>query len=69
MNTLIVIGYTGTKRAYLNVDEDTAIERYLESEGMIYSAEDRFEEERRAHKQMKMFTFDDEFNVYDAWGD
>ena len=32
-NRLVIIGWMGTKRAYLNVERDEAIRRYCESEG------------------------------------
>ena len=32
MNKIISIGYMGCKQCYLNIDEETAIARYCESE-------------------------------------
>ncbi len=49
---LIMIGYLGGFNAYLDVDKDEAIRRYLlENEEVI---------------NIKEFEFDDEFMVYDA---
>ena len=55
-NHLIIIGFPGTKRAYLNVPIDEAVRRYTASEGQ--APETGWIDE---------FDFDDEFTVYDAW--
>lgn len=57
-NRLVVIGWMGVKRAYLNVPKEEAIARYKRSDGIEESDElecDVFE-----------FEFEDEFSVYDA---
>lgn len=56
-HTLIVIGWIGDKRAYLDVTREEAIRRFTESEE-VAPKDDEIGE----------FTFTDEFNVYDAWG-
>ena len=62
-NTLVVIGYMGVKRAYLNMSEEDALQRHLESEwpeGWDASTEED------ARSRMKSFEFSDCFSVYDA---
>lgn len=56
-NTLTVIGWMGTKRAYLNLSREEAIARWVASEG----------EAEPADGLIDIFEFDDEFAVYDAW--
>jgi hypothetical protein len=60
MHTLIVIGYLGIKRAYLDIPMHEAIRRYGESES-IADLED-------SQLSIKEFEFKDEFGVYDAYG-
>ena len=55
-HTLIVIGWTGVQRAYLDVPREEAIARYTKSE--CETPEDG---------QIEQFEFDDEFGVYSAW--
>lgn len=57
-NTLVVIGYTGIRRAYLNVPVEEAERRYREAEDL--EPEDKL-------PYLHVFEFEDEFNVYDAW--
>jgi hypothetical protein len=54
-NRLVVIGYSGSKRAYLNVSRSEAIRRYLASEEFPPS-DDMIQE----------FEFVDEFWVHSA---
>ena len=54
-HTLVLIGWLGTKRAYLDIPREEAIRRYKESDGDI--DEEHIEE----------FTFTDEFGTYAAW--
>ena len=61
-NKLIVIGYIGVKKCYLNVDMDEAIERYCKSE-CITRVE--FEEFNTSTHE---YAFEDEFEAYDVWG-
>lgn len=65
MHTLIVIGYTGISRAYLDIPEEEAIRRYCESED---TPRESFNIEReKVSGFMDTFTFTDEFCVYSAW--
>ncbi len=54
-HTLVLIGYTGGKQAYLDVPRDEAIRRHQASG---WSFEPSLLDE---------FEFTDEFSVYDAW--
>ena len=58
MNTLVVIGWTGCKKCYLNISREEAIERYKE--------EDDFAEYLDIG-DIEVFNFDDEFGAYDVW--
>ena len=58
MNTLIVIGWLGVRRAYLNVSREEAIRRYMEAEG---------EEDPPPPERITEFSFEDEFGCYDAY--
>ena len=68
MNKLIVIGYLGSKTAYLNVSKEEAIRRYCENQWDPYSnktIEELVDEfDMRLYREFK---FEDTFNVYDAW--
>lgn len=59
MNKIIEIGYIGSKRCYLNVDEQEAIIRYCESENINISDFDL---------DVNILEFDDEFKAYDIFG-
>lgn len=59
-NTLTIIGFLGIRRAYLNISEAVAIERYKKSERLP-------DDEDMAQYKVETFEFDDEFSVYDAW--
>ena len=59
MNTLIVIGWLGARKAYLNLSEEEALKRYCAAEGCT-------EAEAKEAGFFK-FEFEDEFNVYDAY--
>lgn len=59
-NSLVVIGWMGTRTAYLNVDRQVAIMRYLRE-----NPEDAGNIDREGFVQE--FAFDDEFCTYDAW--
>lgn len=58
MNTLIVIGWLGCKRCYLNIPQEEAIERYIKDEDSNLEF---------VLKHIDTFTFDDEFCAYDAY--
>ena len=60
-HTLTVIGWMGTKRAYLDVTEEEAIRRYCETEGTDP------EMLKSDGLKAETFPFVDEFCVYDAW--
>lgn len=60
-NKLIVIGYLGIKKAYLNISREDAIKRYTDQEGLDMEYESRLIDE------VQEFEFNDEFGVYDAW--
>jgi hypothetical protein len=62
-NTLVVIGYMGVKRAYLNMSEEDALQRHLESEWPEGWDEAT---EADARSRMTSFEFADSFCVYDA---
>lgn len=62
-NTLIIIGYTGIMKAYLNVSRDEAIKRYNVSEGI------KENEPLERALRIEEFSFTDEFSVYSAWKD
>lgn len=57
MNTLIIIGYAGARRCYLNITLDEAKQRYLKSSGEVRISDDRIE----------IISFKDEFAAYDIW--
>lgn len=56
LNHLIVIGYMGIKRCYLNISLEEARDRYFQSEGDVPSFE-----------LIDEFDFEDEFCAYDAY--
>lgn len=56
MHTLIVIGYMGIKRCYLDITLDEAKRRFTEKEEELPSDEYIFQ-----------FDFKDEFECYDVW--
>jgi hypothetical protein len=59
-HTLIVIGYRGVRRAYLDIPRDEAITRFRKSADWKWNdLPDRLISE---------IHFLDEFGVYDAWG-
>lgn len=62
-NTLVVIGYMGIKRAYLNMSEEDALQAHLESE-WSEGWDEAIEAETR--ERMTSFEFTDRFSVYDA---
>lgn len=56
MNKIIVIGYLGIKRCYLNITKEEALKRYIDENGHDFEVED-----------IEEFEFKDEFSVYDIW--
>jgi hypothetical protein len=63
-NKIIVIGYLGIRKCYLNVPEEIAIARYCESEELT-----REEFDKDIGLNMQTIEFDDEFGCYDVWED
>jgi hypothetical protein len=57
-NTLHVIGWTGIKRAYLNISFDEAKSRWIKENN----------EEDWKEVPIESFEFETVFGVYDAWG-
>jgi len=53
-NKLIVVGFTGAYRCYLNVTHEEAVKRYTLSEGV-------------APAEVNEIEFDDEFRAYDIY--
>lgn len=62
MNKLISIGYVGIKKCYLNIDNDTAVERYCKSENI--SSDDFINDE---YLSINTIEFVDEFGAYDVY--
>lgn len=61
MNTLIIIGWTGEKTAYLNISPEAALERFLADNE--YLANDI----EYVRGSIQKIEFEDSFHVYDAW--
>lgn len=61
MNTLVIIGYIGSKSCYLNVPKEEALKRYCKEQNI-----DLEEMDERAFI-ITMFQFEDEFQAYDVW--
>ena len=59
-HTLIVIGFMGMKRAYLDIAMDEAQRRFLQAEGYTQN-------ELVVHSMINIVEFEDEFGVYDVW--
>lgn len=59
-HTLIVIGATGSKRAYLDIPMEQAVARFL---AWLGSPDDGYLDD------IKIIEFTDEFSVYDASAD
>jgi hypothetical protein len=62
-HTLIVIGWRGVRRAYLDIPKEEALARWRRHEGFSQHSN---EPEPRLVSEIH---FLDEFGVYDAWGD
>lgn len=65
-NKLITIGWTGTKRCYLNVPREEAVRRFVKSEMYGYETTEEIAL-TTAESLVEEFEFDDEFGAYDAW--
>ncbi len=62
-NKIISIGYTGSKRCYLNISEDEAKRRYCISENMSEEVFDNV----MIDGYFTVTEFDEEFSAYDIW--
>jgi len=60
-NRAIIIGWIGSKRCYINISKEEAIERYKNTDGFTVGYDDE------ALGDTREIEFDDEFGVYDAW--
>ena len=60
-NSLVTIGFIGSRNCYLNVDLEDAIERYIKDEDIT---EDEFYEYETPFEE---FEFEDEFTAYEIW--
>ena len=63
-HTLVVIGDLGIKRAYLDITESDALERFLKTENISENDEEQVAYYRATTRS---FEFESEFSVYDAW--
>jgi hypothetical protein len=63
-NKIIVIGYMGIRKCYLNLSEEDAIVRYCKSEKLT---REEFDEDTGLN--MQTIEFNDEFGAYDIWED
>lgn len=70
-NKLVVVGWLGVKKCYLNVPREEAIDRYVKSELAGYETPEQIQKMRKDVAAMwtEEFEFDDEFSAYDAWAD
>mgnify|MGYP001578128023 CR=1 FL=1 len=61
-NKLIIIGYIGIKRCYLNISDREAIQKYIKEEEISET-----ELELSDNITIEHLDFDDEFCAYDIW--
>jgi len=61
MNKLVVIGYMSSKKCYLNISKEDAVEKYCKSEEIT---EKEFEDMNLILDEIE---FDDVFSAYDVW--
>ena len=64
MNRIVTIGCLGMMKAYLNISEDEAIERYCKSEDIT-----RVEFDEDDGLDTKVIEFKEEFGCYSLWED
>ena len=63
---LIVIGFCGIKRCYLNVTPAEALRRYIKADGPV---DDLITiEDYKERGILKVYSFKDEFEAYDIYG-
>lgn len=60
MNKLIVIGWMGIKKCYLNIPKEEAIERFCKENELT-------ENDLNKYDLINEYVFKDEFDAYDAW--
>lgn len=65
-NKLVVIGFCGVKRCYLNVSPSEALQRYIKSEGEVDNLKTVNDYKERG--LLKIYSFKDEFEAYDVYG-
>ncbi len=63
---LVVIGFCGEKRCYLNVSPSDALSRYIKAEGPIDNLITIEDYKKRGI--LKIYSFKDEFEAYDIYG-
>lgn len=65
-NRLVQIGYLGSRTCYLNVSDEEAIQRFLES-NPEFSEFDKTTILERNSSLFRSFEFKDSFGAYDVW--
>jgi hypothetical protein len=65
-NKLIVIGFCGVKRCYLNVSPSEALRRYIKKEGDVDNL--KTVDDYKERGLLKIYSFKDEFEAYDVYG-
>jgi len=65
-NKLIVIGFCGVKRCYLNVSPSEALRRYVKKEGDVDNL--KTVDDYKERGLLKIYSFKDEFEAYDVYG-
>lgn len=63
---LVVIGFCGIKRCYLNVTPSEALRRYVKTEGKVDQLVTVDDYKKRG--LLKAYSFKDEFEAYDIYG-
>lgn len=66
-HTLITIGYTGSKIAYLDTPLDKVIEMY-QKENFVFGWEKDYQDVEVTEDMIDIIEFDDKFGTYSAWG-
>jgi hypothetical protein len=63
---MVVIGFCGIKRCYLDIAPKDALQRYIKSDGQV---DDLITvEDYKKRGLLKVHTFRDEFEAYDIYG-
>jgi len=63
---LIVIGFCGIKKCYLNITPKSALARYVKSDGKVDNLVTV--EDYKERGLLKIYSFKDEFDAYDIYG-